>query len=97
MLAHVRIHVQHRIAPGGGALRLDGGDDGVLHRLHIKRIAQVRPVQLHRSACELRQDQRPGTIRVARDVFLGHQVHAVLKWRDQHDVGGGIVTAELGL
>ena len=41
--------------------------------------------------------ERAVSVRVCGDVLLGHQVHAVLERGDQHDVGRGVVRAQLVL
>ena len=37
---------------------------------------------------ELREDERAVVVEAARDVLLGHEVHAVAQGGDEHDVGG---------
>ena len=74
--AQVAAHRAH--APAG--VRLVGvhrADQRVLHALQVVRVAQERLSQLAGRTGELGEHQRATQVDAGRDVFLGHQVHAV--------------------
>ena len=74
------------------------GRDGPRHAVDIVRIDQQRGIQFIGGAGEFRQHQHAGIGGILRrDIFLGHEIHAVMQRRHHADLGGAIEARQHGL
>src|SRR6185503_299248 len=86
----------HAMHPSPALFRrhLERGANGADESVDVERIDEQRAVDLFRRSGEAAEEEYAAFVELARDEFLGHEIHSVLQRRHDAEIGRAIDAGE---